>query len=335
MGKIKNIKIGLLLGGTSPEREVSKSSGKSIYSKLKEMDYQVKLIDPAYGLNQPTNEEDFFSEKNYSEINNLNCGTAINSSLLNDIDLVFIGLHGKWGEDGIIQSLLELRGLKYTGSDVLASAIAMNKAVSKILFQHYGVITPRWIILDKNYFDLTILKEKINESFGFPCVIKPNDQGSTIGVTICKDENNLEAAIKTAFNYSDKIIIEEYIKGKEITAAIIDNTVLPILEIRPKHGYYDYECKYTSGMSDYIVPAEIPEDVTHNIKRQALLAFNSVNASGYARMDFRLSENMKSYCLEVNTLPGMTSTSLVPKMAKAAGMDFGNLLDRIIQLALK
>jgi D-alanine-D-alanine ligase len=335
MEKNNNLKIGLLVGGTSPEREVSKSSGKSIYSKLSEMNYRVKLIDPAYGLNQPKNEEDFFSEKNYSEISNLNCGITINSSLMDDIDLVFIGLHGKWGEDGTIQSLLELRGLKYTGSDVLASAIAMNKYVSKILFQHYGVLTPRWIVIDKSYCDITITKEKINESFGFPCVVKPNDQGSTIGITICKDESNLEKAIKKAFKFSEKLIIEEYIKGREITAAIIDKTVLPILEIRPKHGYYDYECKYTSGMSEYIVPAEIPEDVAHNLKRQVLLAFNSVNASGYARMDFRLSDDLKTYCLEVNTLPGMTSTSLVPKMAKAAGMDFGNLLERIIYMALR
>jgi D-alanine-D-alanine ligase len=335
MTKSKNLKIGLLVGGTSPERQVSKSSGKSIFTKLREMNYNVKLIDPAYGVNQPKCEEDFFCEKDFSEISNLNCGIAINSSLMDNIDLVFIGLHGRWGEDGIIQSLLELRGLKYTGSDVLSSATAMNKTVSKILFQHYGVVTPRWFTLNIGDDDLSITKEKINESFGFPCVVKPNDQGSTIGVTICSSESNLESAIKTAFNFSEKIIIEEYIKGREITAAIIDKTVLPILEIRPKHGYYDYECKYTSGMSEYIVPAQIPEEVIHNIKRQALLAYNSVNASGYARMDFRLNEDNKAYCLEINTLPGMTSTSLVPKMAKAAGMDFGELLERIIQMAMK
>jgi D-alanine-D-alanine ligase len=335
MTKSKSLKIALLVGGTSPERQVSKSSGKSIYTKLIEMNYNVKLIDPAYGINQPENEEDFFCEKDFSEVSNLNCGIAINSSLMDNIDLVFIGLHGRWGEDGVIQSLLELRGLKYTGSDVLSSATAMNKNVSKILFRHYGVITPRWFTLDVGNDDIKITKDKINESFGFPCVVKPNNQGSTIGVTICKDETNLEEAIKTAFKYSDKLIIEEYIKGREITAAIIDTTVLPVLEIRPKHGYYDYECKYTSGMSEYIVPAEIPENIAHNLKQQALLAFNSVNASGYARMDFRLGEDNKTYCLEVNTLPGMTSTSLVPKMAKAAGMDFGELLERIIQMALK
>jgi D-alanine-D-alanine ligase len=330
-----NTKIGLLMGGTSPEREVSKSSGKSIYYKLKELGYQVKLVDPAYGLKQPMNEEDFFSEKNYAEVNNKNCGIAINSALMDNIDLVFIGLHGKWGEDGTIQSLLELRGLKYTGSDVLSSAIAMNKCVSKILFQHYDVSTPKWIVLNKEESEIDVLTDKINKFFGFPCVVKPNDQGSTIGVTICKSENDLKEAIIYARLFSDLVIIEEFIRGHEITVGIIDKTVLPILEIKPKHGYYDYECKYTSGMSEYIVPAEIPENIALHLQHQALLAFNSVGASGYGRMDFRLSDDLKTYCLEVNTLPGMTSTSLVPKMAKAADIDFGELLDRIIHLALK
>jgi D-alanine-D-alanine ligase len=335
MENLKNLKIALLVGGTSPEREVSKSSGKSIYYKLNELGFNVKLIDPAYGLNQPKNEEEFFSEKNYGEISNINCGKAINSSLLDNIDLVFIGLHGKWGEDGTIQSLLELRGLKYTGSDVLSSATAMNKLVSKILFQHYDVVTPKWIVIKKNDTDVNVIKEKINEFFGFPCVVKPNDQGSTIGITICKEKNELEEAIQQARKYSDVVLIEEFIQGREITVGLIDSAELPILEIRPKHGYYDYDCKYTSGMSEYLVPADIPGDVAKHLQQQALLAFNAVNASSYARIDFRLTDDFKTYCLEVNTLPGMTSTSLVPKMAKAAGIDFGSLLERIIHLAWK
>jgi D-alanine-D-alanine ligase len=335
MENYKNLKIALLIGGTSPEREVSKSSGKSIYYKLNELGYNVKLIDPAYGLNQPKNVEDFFSEKNYCEISNMNYGIAINSPLMNDIDLVFIGLHGRWGEDGTIQSLLELRGLKYTGSDVLSSATAMNKLVSKILFQHYDVITPKWIAIKKGDDNVELIKNNISRQFGFPCVVKPNDQGSTIGITICKTEDELKSAIELAKKYSEVVLIEEFIEGREITVGLIDSTELPILEIRPKHGYYDYDCKYTTGMSEYMVPADIPVDVAKHLQKQALLAFNAVNASAYGRIDFRLTKDFKTYCLEVNTLPGMTSTSLVPKMAKALGIDFGGLLEKIIQLALK
>ncbi|MCX6152458.1 MAG: D-alanine--D-alanine ligase [Ignavibacteriales bacterium] len=329
------MKIALLIGGTSPEREVSKSSGKSIYYSLKELGYSVILIDPAYGLNQPTKEEDYFSEKDFAEITNRNCGIAINSSLLDDVDLVFIGLHGKWGEDGTIQALLELRGIKYTGAGVLASALAMDKNVSKIMFQHYDVATPKWFVVEKWDKDFQVVIEKTKKFFGFPCIIKPNDQGSTIGLTLCRSEEELQPAVEIARKFSDKVLIEEYIPGKEIEVGILDNEALPVLEIKPKHDLYDYECKYTSGMSEYIVPAQIPIAIARHLQHQALLAFQSVGGKSYGRIDFRMTNEFKTYCLEVNTLPGMTNTSLVPKMAKAAGISFGDLLERIIQLAIK
>ena len=326
--------IALFLGGTSPEKEVSKSSSKSIYAALKGLGYNVTLINPAYGANQPKEEEDFFSEKEFAPISNRNFVEAVNSKMLDDIDLVFLGLHGKWGEDGIIQSLLELRGKKYTGSKVLASSISMDKTMSKILFQHYGINTPKWITLTKNRFNISDVPGMIKEKLGYPCVIKPNDQGSTVGLTVCKEDSEVAGAVKLALEFSDKAVIEEFIEGHELTVGIIENTALPALEIKPKHGLYDYECKYTSGMSEYIVPAQIPNEVFEKLQEQALLAFHSLGCDGYSRVDFRVNSKWEIFCLEVNTLPGMTSTSLVPKMAKAVGITFDQLIDRIVKLSL-
>ncbi len=331
-----NITIALLLGGISPEREVSKATGKSIFEALKKLNYKVKVIDPAYGLNQPTDEFKFF-DSNYLEkgLTLKNYIDVINSPIFDDVELAFIALHGKWGEDGTLQSLLEMRGIKYTGSKKLASSLSMDKCMSKILFQHYGVNTPNWFIVSKNEKRYDFINEKIKKFFGYPCVIKPNDQGSTIGLTICRGEKELQSSINLAFQYSDKVLIEEYIPGREITVGIIGQQTLPVLEIKPKSGFYDYTSKYTAGLTEYEVPAQIPYDVTEHIKHQALLAFNSLGCEGYARVDFRLTKDFKSYCLEVNTLPGMTTTSLLPKMAKAVGISFEELIERIISYALK
>lgn len=329
------VKVTLLIGGTSPERQVSKSSGKSILFALRELGYKVKIIDPAYGLNQPKKEEDLFSEKDYSELSNANYIEVINSTLLDDTDIVFIGLHGKYGEDGTVQSLLEMKGLKYTGSGILSSSLAMDKSMSKIMFQHFDVATPRWFLIDRHEDNYDLIKEKIKKFFGFPCIVKPNDQGSTVGLNVCRGEIEVEQCIKKALEFSEKALIEEYIPGREMTVGILGQQVLPVLEIQPKHGLYDYECKYTSGMSEYFVPADIPEKVAHHLQHQALLAFNSLRCENYARVDFRLTKDFKSYCLEVNTLPGMTEHSLVPKMAKSVGINFNQLIDRIIRFELE
>ena len=326
----KKTKVALLVGGASLEREVSKHSSISILNAIKNLGYDYQLIDPAYGKNQPQREEDFFGNDIF-EISAHNYLDAINSNKLSDIDVVFIGLHGTYGEDGTIQSILELKGIPYTGSNVLSSSVSMNKNFSKILFQHFDVCTPRWIYLEKNSLNIELLNEKIKKFFGYPCVIKPNDQGSAIGLSICRGEVELETALENSFKASDNLIIEEYIDGHEITVGILDNHALPVLEIKPKHSFYDYECKYTHGMSEYEVPANIAAHLQH----QALLAFNSVGCKSYGRIDFRLNKNFKPYCLEVNTLPGMTSTSLLPKASKAIGIEFDALVDKIIQNALK
>jgi D-alanine-D-alanine ligase len=327
-------KVALLVGGTSPEREVSKMSGEGIYKALLSLQYPTVLVDPAYGTNQPPQTDMFFSEENYSEISNRNCVEAISSELFDDVEVVFSALHGKWAEDGTMQSLLELRGLKYTGSKVTASALAMDKALSKTIFKEAGVNTAKWLVVtDQNKNDDKLRKRIVSE-IGLPCVIKSNDQGSTFGLTIVEEENKIEEAVQLALTFSDKSLIEEYIPGREITVAILGKEALPVLEIIPKDGFYDYERKYTPGMCDYIVPAEIPDEVFKTIQEQSLIAFNSLGCESYGRVDFRLNENNESFCLEVNTLPGMTSTSLVPKMAKAVGISFEELIDRIIKQAL-
>jgi D-alanine-D-alanine ligase len=324
--------VALLVGGTSPEREVSKLSGNSIYKALSTLGYKTILVDPAYGKNQPKKINDFFTKKNFTEISNKNYIETINSKIFDTVDIAFLALHGKWGEDGTIQSLLELKGIKYTGSNVVTSAIAMDKLMSKILFRHYDINTPDWIVVEKQDDEKNI-KGKIKESFGYPCVIKPNDQGSTVGLTICKNPDGLPKALKIARKFSTRVLIEEYISGHEVTVGVLDYKPLPVLEIKPKHEVYDYRCKYTSGMSIYEVPANLPERVQLELRAQALKAYIALGCKVYARMDFRLSNDYRTYCLEANTLPGMTSTSLVPKMAKAIGISFEELIDKIIKLA--
>jgi D-alanine-D-alanine ligase len=331
----KKLKVLLLLGGTSPEREVSKATGKSVYFALINLGYEVIILDPAYGINQPIDVEDFFSEKDYVETSNENYLDAVNLISSSEISIAFLALHGKYGEDGTIQSLLELKGIKYTGSKVLSSAIAMDKIMAKILFEEYNVPTPNGFHFKIGEHTSKEIDKMIVQKFGYPAVIKPNDQGSTVGLTICKSSEQLDEAIHNAFEYSDRILTEEYIPGRELTIAVIDDKALPVLEIKPKHGIYDYECKYTSGLSEYIVPADISEDVAKSMQEIAVQACQSLRCEVYARVDYRLSPENKPYVLEVNTLPGMTSLSLVPKMAKAIGISFEQLVDKIINLSLK
>jgi len=329
------MKIALLVGGSSPEREISKLSGIAVYNGLKELGHEVVLVDPAYGKNQPEDISKYFQKEDYTGISSTNYVESFELELFKDVNLAFIGLHGKWGEDGTVQSLLELKGIKYTGSKVLASSISMDKNMSKILFRNSKVGTAKWITVSPGTFELKPLQKAIKSDLGFPCIIKPNDQGSTVGLTICKNKNQVEEAIALALKFSDKALIEKYIPGRELTVAILENEPLPVLEIKPKHLLYDYECKYTSGMSEYEVPAKLPEKVKKKMQSQALLAFKALGCEGYARVDFRVNKKYEIYCLEVNSLPGMTSTSLVPKMAKSAGISFNELLERIIKTALK
>ena len=287
--------IVLLTGGSSPEREVSKASGKAMYNALQKSGHNIRLVDPAYGVEQPTVADLFFRNDDFAPVSNNNYIKAINSSLFDNIDLVLIALHGKNGEDGIVQSLLELKGIKYTGSGVLASALSMDKSTSKILFKHFDVKTPKWFITLKENHNLELIKKKINKFFGYPCIIKPNDQGSTIGLSICHSETEIMSGLELAFKYSERVIIEEFIPGREMAVGVIGNHALPVLEIKPKHELYDYECKYQKGMSDYICPAELPKKLTTKIQNIALDIFNILHCSGYARADFILDKNDDSW----------------------------------------
>lgn len=331
--KIDKLNIALIVGGASPEREISKATGLEIYKSLKD-DYNIKLIDPAFGAEQPGDDYDYFYSKDNGTIAKKNYIDSINLEIFDKIDLAILALHGQYGEDGVVQSLLDLRDIKYTGSGQLASALSMDKAASKILFQHFDVKTPKWfLVLDKDE-NLDLIDSKIKKFFGYPCIVKPNNQGSTIGLSVCKDATQLKESLNKAFKYSGKTLIEEFIDGRELTVGIIGNHTLPVLEIIPKHQIFDYDCKYLDGMSKYEVPAKISGKTRKHLQQQALLAFNSLGCKNYGRVDFRMNYKEETYCLEVNTLPGMTAHSLVPKMAEAEGISFKELIENIITDAL-
>ncbi len=326
----KKIKIALIVGGISPEREISLESGKAMLKALQEMDYPYVLIDPAYGERQDFPEDFFFENKELRVVEPSNYIKCINSKYFEDVDFALIALHGIYGEDGYLQSLLDLRGVPYSGSGALASMLAMDKSTSKIMFQHFNVKIPNWFLVRKSGFNPELVQKKIEKFFGYPCIVKPNNQGSTIGLSRCENSGELPEAFEKAFRFGDKVLVENFIEGREIAVTVIGGKVLPILEIVPKHKIYDYECKYIDGMSKYITPAELSEKIKKQLEGQALLAFQSLGCKSYGRVDFRLSAEGKPYCLEVNTLPGMTSHSLVPKMARAKGISFAELIEMII-----
>jgi D-alanine-D-alanine ligase len=340
------LNIIVLAGGTSAERNVSLATSKAIAKSLRESGHSVKVVDPVYGAEQPGEEtifegrlavgQEFPTAEELNRYSNRKVIECINSNVFDNIDIVFLGLHGKFGEDGRIQSLLEMRGVKYTGSGVTSSAMAMDKNISKIMFNHFDIPTPKWMMMKKGA-DVVKVDESIKLITGYPCVIKPNDEGSTVGLSIVQpdmEDVQLGKALEDAFCYSDSVMAEEFIEGRELTVAILGDEVLPVVEIKPKDGFYDYEHKYTKGMTEYFCPAELPAELAQHIKEKALIAHKALGCKVYSRIDFRLNKKGEYYCLEVNTLPGMTELSLVPKAAGAVGMDFPTLLNRIIELSL-
>ncbi|MBV6478003.1 MAG: D-alanine--D-alanine ligase B [Ignavibacteria bacterium] len=343
--------IVLITGGPSAEREVSIATSKSILEALRESGHKVKVVDPVNGDNSVGENEvlslkiskEFPSSEEIKEIqktSNRNILKCFNSRIFDDTDIAFLGVHGKFGEDGRLQTLLELRGIKYTGSGVFSSAISMDKDLSKILCRTAGIDTPDWFSFTADeYRDSEKLSLRINNETGYPCVIKPNDEGSTVGLSIVQpdvEDIQLQKSVDLALRYSDKVIAEKYIKGRELTVAVLGNEALPVIEIIPDGGFYDYEHKYTKGMTQYICPAEIPVHIEKELKEKAVKLHKLFGCRVYSRIDFMFDEKSgKQYFLEINTLPGMTSTSLVPKSAAAAGMSFRNLIDKILELSLK
>ena len=286
------------MGGPGEEREISLQSGKAIQLALEAIGYNVLSITMENKLG------DIISD-------------------LHSVDLVFLGLHGSIGENGTIQGFLESLGIKYTGSDPLSSAICMDKNISKIIARDRKVNTPKWEIVTRGQ----TLNEDNSE---FPLVIKPNDQGSTVGLTIVHDESELGPALNLAYNYSSSVMVEQFIKGRELTVTLIGGKALPVCEIIPSHELYDYECKYTPGMSKYVCPADIDLDITKRVQEITERLFEVLKCRHYSRADFRLDHENNLWFLEMNTLPGMTDTSLAPMAAKAAGFSFNELIDRIV-----
>ncbi|MFH2048265.1 MAG: D-alanine--D-alanine ligase [bacterium] len=337
------MKVLLLAGGESSERAVSLKTGKAIYEALMRLGHKVLAVDPCTGQNLLEDGIFMIGDKNRSaDINSLiKSGkyTLTEQNLANDyndVEVVFNGLHGGYGENGRMQCLLDLAGKKYTGSGMAASTIAMDKSITKHLAASEHINTPRWALckVEKGKIEKDLI-ENITAYFKPPFIVKPNDGGSTVGLTKVVGYNQLEDAMKTALKESPNILVEEFIAGREMTAAILNGDPLPVVEIKPLSGLYDYEAKYTSGKSEYFVPADVPTDVSESIQSNARTIYNLIGASGLARVDFILDDDNKHHFLEINTLPGMTSLSLAPMAAKAVGIDFDKLIKKLLEAALE
>ncbi|MDT8901683.1 D-alanine--D-alanine ligase [Anaeroselena agilis] len=308
---MKDKRIAVVMGGPSAEREVSLNTGGAILAALREKGYDTVAVD--------------LEPKRFIE--QLREAGA---------QVVFNAVHGKYGEDGLLQGALELLGLPYTGSGVQASANAMDKGISKRLFLQAGISTPASRLYSAVRAKTTPLAGEIIAAFGLPVVVKPASQGSSIGVTIVEAEEALAAALDTAFRYDDHVLIEKFIKGRELTVAILgtDNPqALPVIEIVPRSGRYDYTSKYTKGATEYLCPASLDETAAKAVQAEALAAFALLGCRGIGRVDVMMDADGTPYVLEVNTIPGMTATSLVPKAAAAAGISFPDLCEQILLMA--
>lgn len=346
------MKIVVLAGGISSERDVSILSGSKISAALRAKGHQVVTIDPFMGYEQPLESVDSLFEQNYDftqgaiikreapDIEQVKKSRKNQSNVyfgdhVIDIcraaDIVFLGLHGGEGEDGTIQAALTLLGIRYTGSDMLGAAIAMHKGVTKGIFVNSGVPTPASKLYKRAFMSDTYLSDWTV----FPCVVKPCSAGSSVGVQIVEDRDQFVAAMKDAFRYDDDVLAEEYIKGREFSVGVLGGKALPVIEIIPKSGWYDYENKYQAGATDEICPAELDADITAQMQREAEHAFEVLRLKGYGRIDFLLGSEDRFYCLEANTLPGMTPMSLLPQEAAAAGIDYPSLCEKIIELAFE
>lgn len=297
-------RIGVLMGGPSSEREVSLKSGKAVYEILKQLGLQAVAID----IQTDNLKENISLLKSYK----INCA--------------FIALHGRFGEDGQIQALLDSLKISYTGSGAQASRLAMDKIASHKIFGAHGLSVPRYKVLEKT--DRIVCDNLI-----FPLVVKPATHGSSIGLSIVDKNEELDKAMDLAFGFDEKVIIEEYIRGREVTVGILEEKALPVIEIVPKKRFFDFEAKYQPGLTEYIVPANLEEGIAKKIQESALLAHKLLGCFGFSRVDMILSQDKIPFVLEVNSIPGLTPMSLLPKAAKIAGIEFGQMCLKLIELA--
>ena len=340
------MKIVVLAGGLSTERDVSFSSGSMVYKALKQNGHQVIMLDVYLGYEGDTNgifEKDIdwaakvgaVTEKNpdLEAVKKLRKDGGRNFfgpnviTLCQDADVAFLALHGENGENGKVQAALDLMGVRYTGTDYLSSAICMDKGLTKDMFALFEIPTPAGIKLKKN--------EEDKREVPFPCVVKACCGGSSVGVAMANNEEEYESAKKEAFLYDDEVVIEQYIKGREFSVGVMDGKALPVIEIAPLQGFYDYKNKYQAGSAVETCPALISDEKTKEMQHYAEKAFRVLRLKNYARMDFMMNEQEEIYCLEANTLPGMTPTSLLPQEAVAAGISFNELCEMIIAAAMR
>ncbi len=348
------MRIVVLAGGLSTERDVSITSGKQVYKALKEKGHKAILLDVFMGIEEKIDSIDALFENGY-DFTKAITGVSTQIPQLEDIkamrkdksdsifgenvidicrkaDICFLALHGGMGENGQLQAALDMLGIKYTGAGYLGSAVAMDKGVTKAVFLNSNVPTP----MSKLYHKESLINGELDNWADFPCVVKPCSAGSSVGVSIVQTKDDFKNAMVEAFKYEGQVLVEQYIKGREFSIGVLGDKALPVIEIIPKTGFYDYVNKYQAGNTEEICPAVLDEATTKLLQNEALHAFDELHLESYARIDFLLDENDgRIYCLEANTLPGMTPMSLLPQEAKADGMDFPELCEKIVELSLE
>jgi D-alanine-D-alanine ligase len=343
------MRIVVLCGGLSNERDVSITSGTGVAKALRSRGHQVVLMDIYFGYTGTyrTPDELFLTEQNFDQYSvgetapNLDEIRAMrkqnNDSIVGDnvfeicraADIVFMALHGEEGENGKIQAALDVAGIPYTGSGYLGAALAMNKSLTKELFHNAGIATPPGVQLKRG-------EDFTGASVGFPCVVKPCSGGSSVGTSIVQSQEEYAGALELAFQYEETVLVEKFIKARELTVGVMDGVAMPVIEIIPKSGFYDYKNKYQAGFTEEICPAEIGDAATQRVQRLAEQVGRVLRLDAYYRADFLWdTEADVFYCLEANTLPGMTPTSLIPQMAAQQGLDYGDLCEKIIEVSLK
>ena len=361
---MEQLRIIVLAAGTSSERDVSIVTGTRVCAALRRKGHKAEVVDVFLGVDKKYDDinEIFNADTDLDELEKklkeatpdipdmVNKRKAAGESFFGPqvldackaADIVFMGLHGSNGEDGKIQGAFDLLGIKYTGTGYLSSAISMNKNITKLVMVSAGVPMPSGIRLMMNKEMRTDLKntyslmmKEVGENVGFPCIVKPCCGGSSVGVSIADDEQSLVKAFDEAFSLEDEVIVEKYIKGREFSVGIINNKALPVIEITPLQGFYDYKNKYVPGMTKDTCPADIPDEIADKMKEYAVMAAKAVGLETYGRVDCLLGEDGQIYCLEMNTLPGMTGTSLVPQEAAAQGMSYDDLCERLIEVSFE
>lgn len=331
------MKIAVLFGGSSEERDVSIASAAQVIPALRGLGHEVIAIDTATGRLSHASEQRMLASAVAAEppsgdrlarLGGVSQALALTSEAadLRDVDVVFLALHGGAGEDGRIQAVLDLAGLPYTGSNHIASATAMDKDLSKRLFRAAGVLTADWLMAP-------VPEQEVARTLGWPAVVKPNKQGSTVGLSIVRDAAELAAAVELARRYDDEVMIERFVPGRELTVGILEGQALPVGEIIPRGEIFDYESKYQKGAAREIFPADLPAAATAEVQQAAVRAHHALKLGVYSRIDFRMDPEGRFWCLEANSLPGMTANSLLPQAARVVGIGFPELCERICRAA--